>query len=144
MVTFKRKKVTKYRGSKTHGGGSMKKRRGAGNRGGRGMAGSGKRADQKKQTILKKYGNAYFGKKGFKLKKKEVNLINLYELDNIIENKQIKKEKDIYNINLTELKYTKLLGSGKISNKYNITVNSCSKKAKEKIEKLGGKVNVSV
>ena len=122
----------------------MKKRRGAGNRGGRGMAGTGKRADQKKQTILKKYGNAYFGKKGFKLKKKKVNSINLYELDTLIENKQIKKEKDIYIINLTKLKYTKLLGSGKIFNKYEITINSCSKKAKEKIEKLGGKINVPI
>ena len=44
----------------------MKKRRGAGNRGGRGMAGSGKRADQKKPTILKLYGSSYFGKRGEK------------------------------------------------------------------------------
>ena len=46
MSVNKTKKVGKYRGSKTHGGGHMKKRRGAGNRGGRGMAGTGKRADQ--------------------------------------------------------------------------------------------------
>ena len=65
MTTNKRKKVVKYRGSHTHGGGAKKKRRGAGHRGGRGMAGSGKRADQKKPTILKLYGNSYFGKKGF-------------------------------------------------------------------------------
>ena len=42
MVVYKRKKVTKYRGSVTHGGGSRKKRRGAGSIGGRGNAGTGK------------------------------------------------------------------------------------------------------
>ena len=47
MTTHKIKKVRKYRGSKTHGGGHMKKRRGSGNRGGFGKAGTGKRADQK-------------------------------------------------------------------------------------------------
>lgn len=142
MVTFKRKKVRKYRGSKTHGGGSMKKRRGAGNRGGRGKAGSGKRADQKKQTILKKYGNKYFGKRGFELKKKKIISINIHQLEKLIEKNSIKKVKDTYIINLNELKYNKLLGSGKVSHKYDITISSCSKKAKEKIEKSGGKINV--
>ena len=53
MTATKRKKNTRMRAHTTHGWGSMKKRRGAGNRGGRGMAGTGKRAAQKKQTILK-------------------------------------------------------------------------------------------
>ena len=48
-----RKKNTRQRGSKTHGCGSMKKRRGAGHRGGRGAAGSGKRGDCKKPSIWK-------------------------------------------------------------------------------------------
>ena len=148
MVTFKRKKVNKYRGSKTHGGGAMKKRRGAGNRGGRGLAGSGKRADQIKPLILKKYGKEYFGKIGFKHKKPKSRAINLYELENKLENllekNLIKKEKDVYLINLKELKYNKLLGSGKISKKYQIKVDFFSKKAKDKVEKLGGKINESV
>ena len=144
MTATRQKKSKKLRAKTTHGYGSKKKHRGAGNRGGRGMAGTGKRADQKKQTILKKYGNACFVKKELKLKKKKVNSINLYELDTLIENKQIKKEKDIYIINLTKLKYTKLLGSGKIFNKYEITIISFLKKAKEKIEKLGGKINVPI
>lgn len=71
-MIIKRKKSERYRGSQTHGGGAKKKRRGAGNRGGRGMAGSGKRADQKKPTILKNYGNSYFGKRGFSSKSKKV------------------------------------------------------------------------
>ncbi len=38
--------------------------------------------------------------------------------------------------------YDKLLGSGKIKNKFNIKVEYASKRAIEKIEKLGGKINV--
>ena len=56
----KRKKVNKYRGHTTHGGGHRKKRRGAGSRGGRGRAGSGKRAGHKKAG-----GVVISGSKGF-------------------------------------------------------------------------------
>ena len=50
MVTNKRSKDTRQRGSNTHGWGAMKKHRGAGHRGGRGNAGTGKRGDAKKQV----------------------------------------------------------------------------------------------
>jgi len=141
-MIHKRKKVIKYRGSKTHGSGSMKKRRGAGNRGGRGMAGSGKRADQKKPTILKLYGPSYFGKHGFKRPQKtqkKIKAINLNGLEKLITKKNLKE-----NINLKELGYDKLLSTGNISKKYNITCKLCSKKVKEKIEKLGGTINVII
>jgi len=138
----KRKKVIKYRGSKTHGGGAMKKRRGAGNRGGRGMAGSGKRADQKKQSILKLYGTSYFGKHGFKRPQKtqkKIKSINLNGLEKLIIKNNLKE-----NINLKELGYDKLLSTGNLSTKHNITCKLCSKKVKEKIEKLGGTINVVI
>jgi len=48
----------------THGGGARKKKKKSGSKGGVGMAGSGKRADQKKTLIIKKDGNKYFGKQG--------------------------------------------------------------------------------
>ncbi|MCD4666369.1 50S ribosomal protein L15 [archaeon] len=150
MTISKRRKVTKYRGSKTHGGGAMKKRRGAGNRGGRGMAGSGKRADQKKPTILKEYGNKYFGKHGFKrpqkkLKKLKTINVGLLEikLDYFVKKELVKKEGDNYIINLKLLGYDKLLGAGDIKNKYVINNALISKKAREKIENLGGKINES-
>jgi large subunit ribosomal protein L15 len=62
MKIKKRKKSTRMhgRGMGTHGGGARKKRKGSGHRGGIGMAGTGKRADQKKTLILKLYGNNYF------------------------------------------------------------------------------------
>src|SRR3989344_3463993 len=146
-MIIKRKKITRNRGSHTHRGGAKKKRRGAGNRGGRGMAGSGKRADQKKPTILKLYGNTYFGKKGFNsVNKKKIKTINIETIEsrlyNWLKKGVLKKEKDTINIDLKKMGYDKLLGSGKINNKLNIEVRYASKKAIEKIEKSGGKINV--
>lgn len=134
MPVHKRKKSKRLRGSKTHGWGAMKKHRGAGNRGGRGKAGTGKRADTKKPTIINLFGaRGYFGKKGFKRPQKTIkpkSTINLEQLN--------KLEKA--DINLTEKNIDKLLGKGKITKKFNIIVKQFSKKAKEKIEKLGGTI----
>lgn len=132
MMKYKRKKLVKRRGHKTHGWGSKKKRRGAGNRGGRGMAGTGKRADQKKPSIINKYGNSYFGKRGFKRPQstiKKIKTINVCELGSF-------KER----VDLTSLGYDKLLGSGRIEHPIEVKVVFASKKAIEKIEKAGGKV----
>ena len=146
-MIIKRKKVSRYRGSQTHGGGSKKKRRGAGNRGGRGMAGTGKRAGQKKPTILKLYGNTYFGKRGFRSKnKKKIKEISIQTIENKLYNwlKKgiLKRENNMININLKEIGYNKLLSKGKIKNKFNIEVEYASKNAIEKIQKSGGKINV--
>lgn len=131
MTIKRQKKDKKYRGSNTHGGGSHKKRRGSGNRGGYGNAGTGKRADHRKFTILKKFGLSYLGKTGFHrkttIKVKTINICDLPETPKI---------------NLKELGYNKLLGKGTPKVKYEITVDTCSEKAKAKIEKSGGKVNV--
>ena len=136
MAVNKRKKNSRQRGSKTHGWGAMKKHRGAGNRGGRGKAGSGKRSDQLKPTIIKHFGlDNYFGKFGFKRPQKIIKKIRTINVGDL--NKLNKTD-----INLTELGFNKLLGEGKVSKKYNITVSSCSKLAKEKIEKLGGSIKL--
>jgi large subunit ribosomal protein L15 len=131
VVVKQQKKDKKYRGSNTHGCGSHKKRRGSGNRGGYGNAGTGKRADHRKFTILKKYGLSYLGKKGFKIKNtSEVKAINISDLP------------ETPKINLKEKGYNKLLGKGTPKIKYEITVDSCSEKAKAKIEKSGGKITL--
>ncbi|MEM4245642.1 MAG: uL15 family ribosomal protein, partial [Candidatus Nanoarchaeia archaeon] len=101
MTARRQKKNKKMRGSKTHGWGSKKKHRGAGNRGGRGMAGTGKRADQNKPTILVVYGKEYFGKRGFKRpRRKEDKTINLDYIEKHIEQLTAKglitKENDYY------------------------------------------------
>ena len=129
----KRKKKSRMRGYSTHGWGARKKHRGAGNRGGRGMAGSGKRADQKKPSIIKEYGNTYFGKHGFNRPKKMIKKIKTI---NILDLPKFKKTE----INLTELGYNKLLSKGTPNKKYKIKIKLFSKKAKEKIEKAGGTI----
>jgi large subunit ribosomal protein L15 len=60
----KKKKSKNFRGNTTHGHGARKKWKGSGHHGGVGMAGTGKRADQKKSLVIKLFGNNYFGKQG--------------------------------------------------------------------------------
>lgn len=145
MVVYKRKKSGRQRGSHTHGWGAKKKHRGAGSRGGRGLAGSGKRADQKKPSL---WGKRYFGKFGFKKKgiKKEIKPVNLIyieeNLDDLLEKKLIVKENDSYVVDIGKLGYNKLLGSGKITKKFKIMAKYASQKVIEKIKEAGGEVIV--
>ncbi|OIO66317.1 hypothetical protein AUJ68_01190 [Candidatus Woesearchaeota archaeon CG1_02_57_44] len=140
-MNTKRKKVTKQRGSHTHGGGAKKKRRGAGHRGGVGMAGTGKRADVKKPSI---WGSRYFGKHGFKSKPDTVlpPSINVQQLDeqadSFVSAGLGKKEGDAYHIDLVAAGYGKVLGNGKINRKLHIKARSFSIKAQEAITAAGG------
>jgi large subunit ribosomal protein L15 len=144
MTVNKRRKVVKYRGSMTHGGGSKKKRRGAGNRGGKGMAGTGKRSDNKKPSI---WGRKYFGKKGFTSKNvkdiKEVNIIYLEGNISKLTSDAVNKENGVFAVDLKKLGFDKLLSKGKVTNKYKITVPYASKNAIEKIKSVGGEVILS-
>ena len=149
MTVNKRRKFSRMRGTHTHGWGAKKKHRGAGNRGGRGMAGTGKRADQKKPSILQEFGNDYYGKKGFHrpqkilIKIKSINLDDLEaQLEKFISKKLVTKEKDQYVIDLEKLGYQKLLGGGNIKTKLKIKTMFASAKAIEKIEAAGGSVEV--
>jgi large subunit ribosomal protein L15 len=141
MVVTKTKKVNKYRSHTTHGGGHRKKRRGAGSRGGRGNAGSGKRASHKVAGSSRKLGPIGFTSK----RQNTVKAINLgyFDLDRIeklLNTGKIKKEGDLYLINLNELGYNKLLGTGKVNAKLEISVNNFTSSAEEKIKEAGGKI----
>ena len=104
------------------------------------MAGTGKRADQKKPSILKEFGNAYFGKKGFfSRNRKDIKAINIEDLEKKYLAKA-KKENDLYHLNLNDLGFQKLLGKGRVTKKLIITCLSCSEKAKDKVEKMSGKI----
>ena len=89
-------------------------------------------------------------KRGFrKIKSKDVALVNLSKIQEIIKKKKILPNKKINLLNLKEsriiknkYKKLKLLGSGEISEKFDAEVNFISKSAKEKIEKSGGKVTL--
>jgi large subunit ribosomal protein L15 len=88
MRLKKRKKSTRMHGHGmgTHGGGARKKRKGSGHRGGIGMAGSGKRADQKKTLVLKLYGNNYFGKQGITSRASAKRINKVMNLEDIQKN----------------------------------------------------------
>jgi len=137
--TNPKKKNRKQRGMNSHGWGHKKKHRGAGNRGGKGNAGTGKRADTKKPTIINKYGNKYFGRRGFNVPaKKPQKQITLRDIDRLIEKGVVSGE-----VNLTEKGYTKLLATGNLSKPLKITIATASKGAIEKVKNLGGEVIVS-
>jgi large subunit ribosomal protein L15 len=117
-------------GTTTNGRGFKKKGRGSGHRGGFGMAGTGKRADQKKTLILN-MPEDYFGKEGLKKKPVRYTIINVGELEKFADGK---KELD--------LKKFKILGNGDINTALAINAYSASESAIEKIEKAGGKVTL--
>ena len=138
----KRKKSSRYHGRKrgTCGTGARKKMKGSGHRGGKGMAGTGKRADQKKTLILKLYGHDYFGKQGITSKKTERDKRKRINLDSIYKNLESfgKRKGDAYEINLNSYKI--LAGQLEIKKKLIITAQSASESAIEKVEKAGGKI----
>jgi large subunit ribosomal protein L15 len=120
------------RGSRTQGYGRIGQHRDAGSRGHRKV---GKHKHLWSQVCNEKI--PYFGKHGFHspqaLHSKEKTL-NLKQLD------ALSQTIDTTEINLTALGYTKLLGTGKITQALTITVASCSKSAAEKMKTAGGKL----
>lgn len=122
------KKTEKKRGTRTLGKGTMKKWRGKGHRGGKGYAGSKK---HRKSWILR-FEPEHLGKRGFIAKtSKSVKAVNLRDLEKLAGDKK--------EINLEELGFDKVLGSGNITKKLVVKANAFSRLAKEKIEKAGGK-----
>ena len=88
-------------------------------------------------------------KRGFKsiTNNKNIAIINLSRIQEIIVNEKNTLNNKINLENLQKYKFInkkykrlKLLGSGDLKKKFDIELNSISKSAKEKIEKLGGKV----
>ena len=90
-------------------------------------------------------------KRGFNTAKdkKSIAIINLSKIQEFIKNKKIMINDKISMSNLQKFKLInkkykklKLLGTGDLKEKLDIEVNAVSKSAKQKIEKLGGKVTL--
>ena len=87
-------------------------------------------------------------KRGFRsIKKRDIAIINLSKIEEIITKNKILLNtkinlKNLQKSKLIKNKYSrlKLLGSGDIKKKFDVEVNFISKGAKDKIEKSGGKV----
>jgi large subunit ribosomal protein L15 len=141
MPTNKR---SKYRGSRTCGGGTHKNRRGAGNRGGRGRAGINAHHFVK---WYKEMGGPVFGKDGFSNSSQvTVTVMDVGIIDQILPSLLAqgiaKNEGDAIVINTADMGICKVLGSGKVTKKLNISAQAFSESAKIKIEKMGGKTQI--
>jgi large subunit ribosomal protein L15 len=125
----------------------MKKRRGAGSRGGRGKAGTGKRGDAKKPSVWKKVnGREYLGKFGFSSIKDPKEVLNVSDLQDqlprLVEEGVASESKGTYTIDMADAKVDKLLGSGSINVAVNVTVQAASDSAVKKVEAAGGSVTL--
>jgi len=140
IKTKKTKKAKGLRGTTTHGHGARKKWKGSGHRGGIGMAGTGKRADQKKTLINKKYGNKYFGKQGITSRgtaRDKTKRINLRDIERDYDSLMGRFGKG----DLLDLSEYKVL-NGDFNKKIKIKALGASKGAKESIEKAGGEIEI--
>jgi len=143
MKVKKRKKSSRMhgRGMGSNGRGFRKKGKGKGHRGGIGMSGTGKRADQRKTLVLKLYGHHYFGKQGITSKGTERDKrkrVNVGEIDSNLQ-KYGKKMGDKWEINLPNYK---ILGNGEVKNKLFIKAKEASEGAIEKIKAAGGNIEI--
>lgn len=145
MVLNHRKKDSRHRGSWTHGHGEKKKHRGAGSRGGRGNAGSGKRGDAKKPSYWKI--KKFYGKHGFtNPTRKTVHTMTLANLTShlpeLMQSGLAKQDAGVYAVDLSALGCDKLLGTGNTTIALAITVSAATKGAIQKIEAAGGSVTL--
>jgi large subunit ribosomal protein L15 len=145
MKLKKKRKAVRMRGHGrgTYGWGARKKHISSGNRGGFGMAGTGKTAGHKYSLLQKLYpGQKYLGKQGITskaTKRRKNNVLNVSDLElNFDSLKKKYGEKD-GTLNLEDYK---ILGDGEIGIKVSVKARHASKSAIEKIEKAGGKIVV--
>ena len=131
-MPHKLRKHRKMRGSRTQGFGRIGQHRDAGSKGHR-KVGRHKHLWSQMSNLKK----PYFGKNGFTSrqslhsKEKTLNLLKLEDLA---------QKQNTTALNLTEMGYTKLLGTGKITTSLTITIPTASKLATQKIEQAGGKL----
>jgi large subunit ribosomal protein L15 len=141
-----KKKITKLRGQRSAGYGFTKGHRAAGQRGGKGMAGSSKHHYQKRLQE----NPHYFGKWGFKRPQKllvTTNAVNVGEIDEAADRLVTKGLATLtgkrYNIDVSKLGIDRVLGSGRVSRKLNLTgVKSITSRAREKVTGAGGTLDL--
>ena len=148
MQKRKSKKIHKMRGRRAAGYGFSAGHRASGQRGGVGMAGS------KKHHYIKimQENPRYFGKHGFKKPQhmiEETVVINVGELDEgadrLVERGIATMKGKRYQIDLAKLGIDKVLGSGKVTKKMDLTgVKDISERAREKITGIGGTLDLPV
>jgi large subunit ribosomal protein L15 len=94
-----------------------------------------------KWSYVIRYEPNYFEKKGFtspKSLRQSLKVLNVGKLDQMAG--ELPAEKDRYLLDLENLGYTKLLGTGKVTKPLTVKVASCSESASRKIKEAGGEV----
>jgi large subunit ribosomal protein L15 len=132
-MPHKLRKIRKFRGTRTQGYGRIGQHRDSGSKGNRKVG----RHKHLWSKIVTSEPN-YFGKHGFHSPQaihKIEKTINLQKIDQMAVSSEI---------NLTELGYTKLLGSGKLTKALTIQVKEASKSAQQKVQNAGGKLILSI
>jgi large subunit ribosomal protein L15 len=140
------KKINKLRGQRSAGYGFTKGHRAAGQRGGMGHAGSSKHHYQK----VMQENPHYFVKWGFKRPQKllqNINAVNIGEIDEAADRLVAKGLATMtgkrYNIDVSKLEIDRILGSGRVSRKLNLTgVKSITSRAREKVTGVGGTLDL--
>ena len=146
MQKRKSKKINKMRGRRAAGYGFSAGHRASGQRGGKGMAGS------KKHHYIKLMieNPRYFGKWGFKRPQKMIEypvVLNIGEIDEaadrLVEKGIATMTGKRYNIDVSKLGIDRILGSGKVTRKLNLTgVQAITPRAREKVTSVGGTIDL--
>ena len=133
------RKVRRLRGSRTHGWGQVGQHRSTGHKGGHGQAGLHKH--HWTRTVL--FDERHFGVPGFNPPQPNITRkwANVSDLDNLfVKYGKVENGKNV--LDLASMGYDKLLGAGKVSNKYSVVIKAFAKNAKSKLEAAGGEVIV--
>ncbi len=94
----------------------------------------------------------HIGRRGFKRPQKvvinlEKGVINVQELDEAIttyvEQGLARKKGDVFSMDLEKIGVSKVLGTGRVTRKLDVSAHAFSESAVSKIEKAGGKVHVT-
>ena len=134
------RKTRKKRGSRTVGWGKVGQHR---RRGGKPYRNPGRHKALWSYVI--KYDPDYYSKTGFTSPKSfrlrhRVNIINVGALDGLAEKFAVEQAKGKMLVDLENLGYSKLLGSGKITKPLVVRVPSFSESAAEKVKEAGGEI----
>jgi len=145
-----KKRVKKIRGTRTCGGGSHKKRRGKGSKGGSGNAGAYAHhfVRSLKRGIRKgKRGVGFAHRSQSKTSDAIMNVGELSEkLDELIKAGKAEERGDAVFLDATQLGIRKILGRGELRGKPKliVRVNAISGMARDKIEEAGGRVEMAI
>jgi large subunit ribosomal protein L15 len=142
VTTVPTNKRSKYRGSRTCGGGTHKNRRNGGSRGGRGFAGG------CKHHFVRYYlEGRTFGKDGFSHDQRydpatiDVGVLEIMA-ESLLARGLAKLEGDTLTLDTAALGVGKVLGSGRVTRKMAVSAEAFSEAARKKLEAAGGQALV--